>query len=119
MDYGYDADNRLVRVTDSSGTTTYGYNLGSGNLITKTLPNGIYTTYTYDADGRLTDVANRRSNGSLISSYRYTLDANGNVLTPQQVSQLPPGCGLGFAAGAGYGAGYGSGYGGAGFRPWG
>ena len=34
-----------------------------------------------------------------------------NVLTPQQVSQLPPGCGLGFAAGTGYGSGFGGGYG--------
>jgi Spy/CpxP family protein refolding chaperone len=34
-----------------------------------------------------------------------------NMLTPQQLSMLPPGCGLGFAAGSGYGAGFGSGYG--------
>ena len=37
-----------------------------------------------------------------------------NILTPQQLSMLPPGCGFGFAAGNGYGRGmgYGAGYGG-------
>ncbi len=43
-------------------------------------------------------------------SLAYQTNARG-VLTPQQVSQLTPGCGLGFAAGTGYGAGYGGGYG--------
>jgi len=43
-------------------------------------------------------------------SLSYQTNAR-NVLTPQQVSQLPPGCGLGFAAGTGYGAGYGRGMG--------
>jgi len=43
-------------------------------------------------------------------SLAYQFDAR-NILTPQQLSALPPGCGLGFAAGTGYGAGYGGGYG--------
>jgi len=43
-------------------------------------------------------------------SLSYQTNAR-NVLTPQQLSTLPPGCGLGFAAGTGYGAGYGGGYG--------
>ncbi|MCP4423367.1 MAG: choice-of-anchor D domain-containing protein, partial [Chloroflexi bacterium] len=78
VDYGYDTNNRLISVIDSSGATAYGYDLESGNLITKTLPNGIYTTYGYDTDGRLTDVGNRQADGSLIASYHYTLDDNGN-----------------------------------------
>jgi zinc resistance-associated protein len=32
-----------------------------------------------------------------------------NILTPQQLSMLPPGCGLGFTAGTGYGRGMGYG----------
>jgi len=42
-------------------------------------------------------------------SLAYQTNAR-NALTPQQLSMLPPGCGLGFAAGSGYGAGF-SGYG--------
>jgi len=40
----------------------------------------------------------------------YQSDAR-NILSPQQLSALPPGCGLGFAAGTGYGGGYGRGMG--------
>ena len=43
-------------------------------------------------------------------SLAYQTNAR-NSLTPQQLSALPPGCGLGFAAGTGYGGGYGGGYG--------
>jgi Spy/CpxP family protein refolding chaperone len=43
-------------------------------------------------------------------SLAYQTNAR-NSLTPQQLSVLPPGCGLGFAAGTGYGGGYGGGYG--------
>jgi hypothetical protein len=43
-------------------------------------------------------------------SLAYQANAR-SALTPQQISQLPPGCGLGFAAGTGYGASYGGGYG--------
>ena len=58
-------------------------------------------------------------------SMTYQLDSR-SILTPQQLTALPPGCGLGFASGTGYGramnygAGYGRGMGrGAGFgRTW-
>jgi hypothetical protein len=43
-------------------------------------------------------------------SLAYQANAR-NILTPQQLSRLPSGCGLGFAAGSGYGAGLGGGYG--------
>jgi len=43
-------------------------------------------------------------------SLAYQTNAR-SILTPQQLSLLPPGCGLGFAAGTGYGAGFGGGYG--------
>ena len=43
-------------------------------------------------------------------SLAYQTNAR-NIMTPQQLSMLPPGCGLGFAAGSGYGSGFGSGYG--------
>jgi len=42
-------------------------------------------------------------------SLAYQTNAR-NILSPQQLSALPPGCGLGFAAGTGYGAGFGGGY---------
>ena len=41
-------------------------------------PNGTRAEYTYDLLNRLTLLENRGSDGSLISSYSYTLDAAGN-----------------------------------------
>lgn len=82
INYVYDGDNRLTQVSykidSTTYTTTYGYDPQTGNLISKTLPNGVVTTYQYDTADRLTDCINRKSGGELISSYHYTLDANGN-----------------------------------------
>jgi YD repeat-containing protein len=43
-----------------------------------TLPNGAYTVYAYDTAGRLLSVMNRKSDGSVISSFDYTVDSVGN-----------------------------------------
>lgn len=86
--YDYYPDDRLKSVTDSSGTTTYTYDFQSGNLKTKLLPNGVKTSYAYDNDGRLTDVIHTNANGTLISSYHYTLNANGNrIQVDEQTTQ--------------------------------
>ncbi len=82
VNYTYDGDNRLTQVSyaidATTYATTYAYDSQTGNLISKTLPNGVVTTYQYDTADRLTDCVNRKSDATLISSYHYTLDANGN-----------------------------------------
>ena len=82
INYTYDGDNRLTQVRytvdTTTYTTTYAYDPDTGNLISKTLPNGVVTTYQYDTADRLTDCINKKSDAALISSYHYTLDANGN-----------------------------------------
>jgi len=79
VSYVYNSDNKLVSVTDSTGITSYAYYSGTGLLHTKTLPNNITTTCTYDAAKRITDVDNRGPGGALISTYHYGYDANGNI----------------------------------------
>ena len=79
VNYTYDTDGRLISVTASSGTTSYTYDNNTNNLKKKTLPNGVYTDYTYDLAKRITDVSNKKSNGSVISSYHYEYDANNNI----------------------------------------
>jgi len=75
--YTFDADNRLLSVTDwATGTTTYGYDT-AGRLITTTLPNGVQTTHTYDPAGRLTTLLHARGT-TVLARYDYTLDAIGN-----------------------------------------
>ena len=76
--YDYDDNNHLIGVTDNTGMTSYAYNNQTNDLIKKTLPDGVYTDYTYDTAHRITDVENRRSDDTLISSYHYEFDANNN-----------------------------------------
>ena len=67
--YGYDGVGRMTSLTnDNSETTRYGYQ-ANGWLQTKTLANGVVTTYTRDQQGRLTDLANKNSGGTTLSDF--------------------------------------------------
>jgi RHS repeat-associated protein len=53
--YLYDFANRLTRITNSSDAKAVSYLYDNANrMTTKTLPNGVATTYTYDGMSRLT-----------------------------------------------------------------
>ncbi len=78
VSYSYDALNRVTAVTDWNGAkTTYSYN-ADGSIDYMQLPNKVKTSYSYDNGGRLTGMSTKRSNGSTIVGYGYTLDDNGN-----------------------------------------
>jgi len=82
--YGYDAANRLATVTNWLGEqATYVYD-GDGRLATSTQFNGITTAYTFDAASRLTGM------GSVVASYQFTLDGNGNRINSAQTEPLTP-----------------------------
>ncbi len=49
-----------------------------GNRTSVTYPNGTATEYTYNSLNRLTNLVNRKSDGTIISSYAYTLGPSGN-----------------------------------------
>ncbi|HYF36739.1 MAG TPA: RHS repeat-associated core domain-containing protein, partial [Prosthecobacter sp.] len=90
VQYGYDADNRMISAKNA-GTghvTTYGYN-AAGHITRRTLPNGVYTDYGYDADGRLVSTVHRKPDGTLICGYQDTLDTLGN--RTQVVESIPEG----------------------------
>lgn len=76
--YTYNPQGMLASVESQDGITSYAYSIDTGNLIKKTLPNGVYTDYVYDGAKRITDVVNSKSDDALISSYHYDFDANGN-----------------------------------------
>ena len=80
VNYNYDMDGRLISVVYPAGTVSYKYDNTSNNLIQKTLPNGVYTTYTYDTAKWITNTVNFQSNGLQISGYQYTYDNNKNVI---------------------------------------
>ena len=77
----YDNDERLATVASGGLTTTYGYDV-TGNQTTTTLPsaNGYVETRTYDRDGRLTAVTNKKG-ATTLSGFTATLDLVGNPLT--------------------------------------
>lgn len=88
IQYTFDADNRISSVTNvkTNTTTTYTYD-DSGHPLKRTLPNGVTTDYGYDGDGRLLSVDHKKSDGTRICKYTYTLDAIGN--RTQVVETLP------------------------------
>jgi RHS repeat-associated protein len=78
--YNYTAEGLLISIVDSRlGTTSFSYD-ELGNLLTKTLPNGITETYEWQATGFLTKLIQTDSSGQVISSYRYERDGLGNVI---------------------------------------
>ncbi|MDE2420394.1 MAG: tandem-95 repeat protein [Gammaproteobacteria bacterium] len=76
--YHYDALNRLTSITDPQGTTVYTYD-ANGNKTSEALPNGIITSYNYNARNRLVSIAYSTSNG-MFDNIGYGLDAVGNRL---------------------------------------
>jgi RHS repeat-associated protein len=67
--------NRLLSVTDASGTYQYGYNGASPRISSLTRPNGSSASYLYDSLSRLLSVTNKNLSNATISSYAYTYNA--------------------------------------------
>jgi RHS repeat-associated protein len=75
--FRYDAANRLDQVTDArSQTYGLGYDL-NGNRATLSQPNGVSTTYVYNALNRLTNLTTAGA-GLTVQSYGLTLGPAGN-----------------------------------------
>jgi RHS repeat-associated protein len=89
--YTYDNLNRLKTVTNwLSKTATYTYD-AAGRLTNLVNFNGTLTAYSYDNANRLTSLSNKtESSGTIISSYDYLLDPNGNRTRVTQTEQLVP-----------------------------
>jgi RHS repeat-associated protein len=77
--YAYDDAGRLTRITQQGQVTTYVWD-ADHRLTDKTLPNGIAVTYRYDAAGQVTEIAYRRTDGTLIERIAYQYDAAGRRL---------------------------------------
>jgi RHS repeat-associated protein len=77
--YSYDALDRLTSVTDPEGRVyTHTFD-AAGNRISQTYPNGVVTTYDYDALRRPTGVtAVNPAAAETIASFVYTLGPAGN-----------------------------------------
>lgn len=90
VSYAYDKAGHMLSVTDWLGnTTTYQYD-AAGDLVLISNQNGTTTTYSYDDSSRLIGLTNNKSDGSVISSYAYTLDGVGNQIAENRNEPLAP-----------------------------
>jgi RHS repeat-associated protein len=79
VNYSYYPDNLLYKVTDWLNDTTTYYYRNDGSLDYCIYPNGVKCFYTYDKAGRITALANVKTNGDTINGYAFTLDSLGNI----------------------------------------
>jgi len=77
--YYYDKLNRVTDIANSSTFATIQYATCCSVRMKLTLGNGCYTEYTYDDAKRLTRIANKKSDGTVISAWDYAYDDVGNV----------------------------------------
>lgn len=86
----YDQLSRLMTVTNwLNQMAVYNYD-EAGRLISVVNFNGTATTYSYDKANRLTALENAKSDGTVIASYVFTLDGNGNRIEIDQREPLLP-----------------------------
>lgn len=81
--YNYDQQNRLDYMTiGASQTREIDINYKPNGLIDMaTQANGMKAIYSFDGLNRLTGLAHKNSAGTVVGSYGYTNDSNGNILT--------------------------------------
>ncbi|MFR1351660.1 MAG: DUF6531 domain-containing protein [[Clostridium] symbiosum] len=101
LDYAYDKNQNVIRMTDLTGkSTTYAYDLldrlervedmesgealavyrytPSGRKESLRLGNGVQTKYRYGEDGSLSSLVTVTQEGELLLNYDYAYDGNGN-----------------------------------------
>jgi RHS repeat-associated protein len=78
VQYAYDNLDRLTSITQNSKTYSYGYDvLGRRTGVNR--PNGVTTSYEYDAGSRLTALTHSKG-AQVLEKHDYTYDANGNIV---------------------------------------
>ncbi|MGE5341611.1 MAG: DUF6531 domain-containing protein [Candidatus Omnitrophota bacterium] len=88
--YTYDAAQRLKTVTSWLGTmASYSYN-GAGQVNGATLGNGTKTNIGFDATGRINNMTHKKSDNTIIASYQFALDGNGNKISASVIQPLLP-----------------------------
>lgn len=88
--YTYYADDLLYEVKWNGTKTIATYHYRDDGSVEKIeYGNGTYVTFDYDDAGRLTGLANKKSNGKVINSYDYTLDDLGNHTKVTKNEPLP------------------------------
>ncbi|MBV1889078.1 MAG: hypothetical protein KUG67_02410, partial [Proteobacteria bacterium] len=89
--YQYDANDRLISLTDWNGdTTSYSYD-AVGHLLTTTHADSTSVTSSYDIAGRLISTSSLASDGSVIFEATYQYNAAGLLAATNTTVPLEPG----------------------------
>ncbi|MEC4175291.1 RHS repeat-associated core domain-containing protein [Adlercreutzia sp. R7] len=83
--YDYDAEGNLEVVHAPEGDYCYAYD-EAASPVSLTRPDGTATTYEYDTEGRLMRLENRGASGTLISSFAYEYDGEGNPVAEESTT---------------------------------
>ena len=75
--YVRDAANRITEIHDPLGGVTFQTYDANGRLRTRTLPNGITSTWTYDARSRVDTIVHARADHSVFASLDYDRNPSG------------------------------------------
>ncbi|WP_442548609.1 hypothetical protein [Chengkuizengella axinellae] len=70
----------MKSATFNGQTTTYSYDV-NGNREAIEYDGGVREEYTYDKNNRIQTLTNRKSDGTVLSSYQYTYDAAGRWIS--------------------------------------
>ncbi len=82
--YAYDLAGRIVSMADSTGETRFAYNK-AGELVERTLPNGLTSRYGYDGAGRPIS-SEHRLDERLVLAHAYELDGAGRPILQMVVT---------------------------------
>ncbi|MCI5892149.1 MAG: hypothetical protein MRZ66_01920 [Clostridiales bacterium] len=83
----YDKNNRLYQVKDSESSEAASYEYYMNGAQKKvTNADGSSANFEYNADGTLSQLTNRTSNGTIIDDYTYTYDAAKNQISKTEIS---------------------------------
>jgi RHS repeat-associated protein len=81
MTFQYDSATRLDNMLEiGGGRTTFSYDSANRRVL-KELSNGTRASCTFDADSRLIEHANLKSDNSVLSDFQFEYDSAGNRLT--------------------------------------
>ena len=77
-EYGYDLNGRITEVSEKGKVlAAYTYD-AAGRVKNITFANGMQTLYAYDRERNLASVETKNADGSILLSYSYQYDRNGN-----------------------------------------
>lgn len=78
ISYSRDSLGNIIKIDDGTGPITFKYDYKNGE-ITRQLPNGIKSVFSFSSLGELTSIKHLHSERGLITSYRYEYDMPGMI----------------------------------------